>query len=113
MRAVALYQMLLGITVLIVGILGYADTNDYVMLIGGIVFGLDLIFIGFRMQKGWRPALYMSITVGLLLVGYFGKGWLVDDDSFYPSILITILSLLSLLLVALILVQPRERKRQF
>ena len=113
MRTVALYQMLLGVVVLIVGILGYTNTNDYVMLIGGIIVGLDLLFIGLRMQKGWRPALILAMVVGLLLVGYFGKGWLVDNGSFYPHILMTILGLLSVIFVGIVLVQPKDRERQF
>ena len=113
MRSVALYQMLFGIIVLVVGILGFTQTDSYVSLIGGIVIGLDLIFLGLRLQKGWRPALPMSLFVGAMLAGYFGKQWLIDHGGFFPAILMTVLSILSILLICVILVQPTERKRDF
>lgn len=113
MRSVALYQMLLGILLLVVSFLGLSETSSTALLVGGIIIGLDLIFIGLRMQKGWRPSLFMSITVGLLMAGYFGKVWLVDGGGFFPAILMTILSLLSVILVVIVLVQPKERKRDF
>ena len=55
----------------------------------------------------------MGSVVSLLLLGYFGKLWLVDGDGFFPSILMVVLSLLSLIFTAIVLVQPAERKRDF
>ncbi|MGE3799973.1 MAG: TMEM14 family protein [Candidatus Kapaibacterium sp.] len=113
MRSVALYQMLLGILLLVVSFLGLSDEGSTALMVGGIVIGLNLIFLGLRMQKGWRPSLSMSLIVGLLMAVYFGKVWLIDGGEFFPAILMTILSLLSIILVTIILVQPKERKRDF
>ena len=113
MRATALYQMLFGITVLIVGITGYAASTDYVSLVGGIVIGLYLVLIGLGLQKGWRPGLYMALVVALLLLGFFGREWLFVGGGFYPAALMAILSLLSVLFIGLVLIQPKERKREF
>ena len=52
MRSVALYQMLLGILLLVVSFLGLSEEGSTVLMVGGIVIGLDLIFLGLRMQKG-------------------------------------------------------------
>ena len=113
MRTVALYQMLFGLVTLVGGIIGYVQADSMVSLIAGGVAGIILIFIGLRLQKGWRPGLYVALVVALALIIHFGRTYLTEGGSFMPAGLMSILALLSILFIVVVLVQPKERKREF
>lgn len=112
MRTVALYQMLFGLLTIVGGIMGFVAGSTVSLIAGGIA-GIILIFIGLRLQKGWRPGLYVALVVALALAANFGRGYLSGEGKFMPGGLMLILSAISILLVILILVQPKERKRDF
>lgn len=113
MRTVALYQMLFGLVTLIGGIIGFATADSTISLIAGGVAGIALIGIGLRIQKGWRPGLYVSIVIALALIGHFGRNFFLNDAEFMPAGLMSVLAIISIILTVLILVQPKERKRDF
>lgn len=113
MRTVALYQMLFGLATLVGGIIGFASADSTASLIAGGIAGIILIFTGLRLQKGWRPGLYVSLVVALALLAHFGRTFFSGDAAFMPAGMMSILAILSILFVLLVLVQPRERKREF
>lgn len=113
MRTVALFQLLFGLVTLIGGILDYVASDSLVSLIAGPIAGLVLISAGLRIQKGWRPGLYVALIMALTLIGYFGRSYFYDESTFFPAGLIAIMGIISLLLVVLIMLQPRERTRDF
>lgn len=112
MRTVALYQMIFGLITLVGGIIGFVAGSSVSLIAGGIA-GFILIFTGLRLQKGWRPGLYVALIVALVLAGNFGRSYFVGEGKFMPGGLMIILSAISVLLVILVLVQPKERKREF
>ncbi len=110
MRTVALYEMLFGIITLVLGVLGWAMASSSISFITGAASGIILVFGGLQLQKGRRSALYVCLIVTLAILGYFG--WLmVTAPAVYPAGVMALLSLISLVLIALMLVQPAERKR--
>lgn len=113
MRTVALYEMLFGITTLTLGVLGFVETESMISLVVGAIAGIILLFAGLKMQKGSRSSLYTALIVTLGLLGNFGMHLFFKGAAFYPAGVMTTLSLLSLILIILILVQPTERKRIF
>lgn len=112
MRTVALYQMIFGLVTLVGGIMGFIAGSAVSLIAGGIA-GFILIFTGLRLQKGWRPGLYVALIVALALIGNFGRSYFAGEGKFMPAGLMLILSAISVLLVILVLVQPKERKRDF
>ncbi len=113
MRTVALYEMLFGLLTIIGGIIGYATAGSVISLVAGIAAGLALLFSGFTMQKGSRTGLYIALVVTLVLLGHFGRNFFFGDAAFMPAGLMSVLGIISLLLLVLLLVQPKERKRIF
>ena len=113
MRTVALYQMLFGLVTLVGGIIGFVTVDSIISLVSGGVAGIALIITGLRIQKGWRPGLYVGIVIALALIGHFGKNFFLDDAAFMPAGLMSILAMISVVFIGLILVQPKERKREF
>lgn len=114
MRTVALYEMLFGLLTLVGGIIGYSSAGSWVSLAAGGVAGIILIFGALKMQKGARSGLYVCLIVTLALLGNFGyKFFFTPDAKFMPAGMMTILAGISLILLLLILVQPKERKRIF
>ena len=112
MRTVALYEMLFGILTIVGGIAGYTETSMWEPLVAGLVGGIILIAAALKMQKGARSGLYTSLVVTVLLLGY-ALIRLMDDGTFMPGGLMTAIAGISLLLLLIILVQPKERKRIF
>lgn len=113
MRTVALYLMLFGLTTLALGAIELAGDGDALLFTAMSIAGIILVGSGLRTQKGWRPGLYTGLIVSLVLIAFFGNMFLMRGAPFIPSGLIMIMGILSLVLIALVLVQPRERKRDF
>ncbi len=113
MRTVALYEMLFGIFSITLGILGYTEAGSMVSLVAGGSSGVVLVFAALGMQKGSRTSMYLALVTSLLLLGWFGYQLIGQGATFYPAGAIVIPSAISLLLIAMILVQPKERKRIF
>jgi uncharacterized membrane protein (UPF0136 family) len=105
--------MLFGIATMIGGTYGYVAAGSLISLIAGIVAGLILILGALSMQKGSRRGLYTCLIVTLFLLAQFGRKFFFTDGKFMPAGLMSILSIVSLLLLVLILLQPAERKRIF
>ena len=112
MRTVALYEMLFGILTIIGGIVGYSVTSQWEPLAAGLLGGVILVAGALKMQKGARSGIYTTLAVSLLLLGYSIMR-LVDDGTFMPGGIMTILAAISTLLLLALLVQPKERKRIF
>jgi uncharacterized membrane protein (UPF0136 family) len=114
MRTVALYEMLFGVVTLVGGIIGYLAAGSWISLVAGLVAGLILITAALSLQKGSRSALWVEMIVSLALLGQFGRQYFTGDTPpFFPAGVMSILAVLSVLLLVLILVQPKERKRIF
>jgi uncharacterized membrane protein (UPF0136 family) len=113
MRTVALYEMLFGIFSITLGILGYTQSDSVVSLVAGGTAGVVLIFAALGMQKGSRTGMYLALVISLLLLGRFSYQLIAQDAPFYPAGAMVIPSAISLLLIAMLLVQPKERKRIF
>jgi uncharacterized membrane protein (UPF0136 family) len=114
MRTAALYEMLFGLLTLVGGIIGYTTAGSLVSLVAGGLAGIILIFAALSMQKGSRTGLYVTLVVTLALLGNFGYKILFDPTArFMPAGLMTILAAISLIILLLVLVQPKERKRIF
>ena len=113
MRTVALYLMLFGLTTLAIGAIELAGGGDALLYAAMAIAGVILIGSGLRTQKGWRPGLYTGLVVSLVLITFFGNLFVMRDAPFMPSGLIMLMGILALVLIALVLVQPRERKRDF
>jgi hypothetical protein len=113
MRTLALYLMLIGLASVILGLIHLTGENQTLPLFGALAGGVLTIFCGLRLQKGWRTGLFLAL---ILFVGYIvfgGRDWLVEDHGFMPGGFLGLASALGLLFVFVILVQPRERKRDF
>lgn len=113
MRTVALYQMLFGLTTLVLGIYGIAAAGSVISLVVGIAAGLTLFGAGMAMQKGSRRGRTVALILSLALGGYFGwkiisTGWVL-----LPSGLLSILAALSILSIVVLLLQPKKRERIF
>lgn len=113
MRTVALYEMLFGIVTLVGGIIGFTSAGSVVSLAAGGVAGIILVLGALSMQKGSRRGLYTCLIVTLALLAQFGYKFFFASAPFMPAGLMAILSIISLLLLVLILLQPAERKRIF
>jgi uncharacterized membrane protein (UPF0136 family) len=113
MRTVALYEMLFGMLTLVGGIIGYVTASSVPSLVAGIVAGMILILAALKLQKGAMSGLYTCLIVTLLLLGEFGRKFFFLDAKFMPAGLMSILAIISLLLLVILLVQPKERKRIF
>lgn len=113
MRTVALYLMLFGLITLVGGIIGFVNADSMVSLIAGGVAGIALVGTGLRLQKGWRPGLYVGIVIALALIGHFGRNYFLNDAAFMPAGLMSILAAIAVVLIILVLVQPKARKRDF
>lgn len=113
MRTAALYEMLFGLLTLIGGIIGFAVSGSVVSLASGVAAGLVLVFAGLQMQKGKRRGLMIALTVTLLLLGYFGYTLFFAAAAFFPSGVMAALSAISLLVLGIVMVQPKKRERVF
>jgi len=114
MRTVALYEMLFGVLTLVGGIMGYVSAGSIISLSAGIVAGLIIIMSALSMQKGSRSAVWVEMIVSIALLAQFGRKFFFEEGTaFMPAGLMSILSIISLLLLVIILVQPKERKRIF
>ena len=113
MRALALYDMLFGLVILVVGMIGYFSTGDSALLIITILTGLMIISVGLRTQKGWRPGLIIGLAVALGVIGFYGYNYLEEGGAFIPYGLLPIMGIIGVLLTLIVLVQPKERTREF
>jgi uncharacterized membrane protein (UPF0136 family) len=114
MRTAALYEMLFGLLTLVGGIIGFTSAGSWISLASGGVAGIILIVAAFSMQKGSRTGLYVTLVVTLALLGNFGYKFFLDPTArFMPAGLMSILSGISLIVLLIVLVQPKERKRIF
>lgn len=117
MRTLALYQMLFGLVAIAVGVVLLAQGSSFsehpapllLTLVGGVI----LVGTGLRLQKGWRPGLVGALVMALGIGGNFGYYWIEEGSPFFPSALLTIMAIVSILLVGLVAVQPKQRKREF
>lgn len=113
MRSVALYEMLFALLTIVGGIIGFVAAESYVSLVAGAIAGLILFFAALSMQKGSRRAMFIILFVTLVLLGYFGYSFFAGPGKFMPAGLMSILSFISLILLLILFVQPKERKRIF
>lgn len=113
MRALALYDMLFGLVILTVGLIGYFDTGDSALLLVSIVSGIMMISVGLRTQKGWRPGLMIGLALSLGVIGFYGYNYMQEGGAFVPYGLLPIMGIVAVLLTLLVLVQPKERTRDF
>jgi uncharacterized membrane protein (UPF0136 family) len=113
MRTVALYEMLFGILTMAGGVIGYVSAESWISLVTGLVAGMVMVGAALKMQKGSRSGLYVELVMALALGIWSGIHYFSPEGKLMPFGLIMILSIISLLLLVLLLVQPAERKRIF
>lgn len=113
MRTLALYEMLYGLVTLATGLVGFFAAGDSTLLIATLLSGILLIAVGLRTQKGWRPGLLIGLVISALMVGYFGYNFLGEEGGIIPHGLLFVMGILSIIFILLILVQPKERTRDF
>src|SRR5438132_14340084 len=113
MRTVALYEMLFGIVTMVGGVIGYTAAGSWISLVTGLIAGMILIGAALKMQRGSRRAVFTELVITLALLTWSCIRFLSIERRFFPAGLISILSIISLLLLFIVLVQPAERKRIF
>ncbi len=114
MRALALYDMLFGLVILALGLIGhFTGTGDSALLLISLISGIMMVSVGLRTQKGWRPGLIIGLLVSLGVIGFYGYHFIEESGAFLPYGLLPIMGIIALLLTLIVLVQPKERKRDF
>jgi len=112
MRPVALYLLLYGLVTIVGGIVGFVTRDSLVSLIAGSLVGVILLYAGLRMQRGWRPSIWIALIGVAALLGQFAPKYFGGAEFVWAG-LMTVMGIVALLLLALLLVQPKERKREF
>ena len=82
------------------------------MILALAVAGVVLVGSGLRTQKGWRPGLWTGLVVSLVLSAYYGYAFFAEDATVIAGI-VMVMGIIGVLLIALILVQPKARQRDF
>ena len=113
MRSLALLELLFGLLILGAGLYGYFSFGDDLLLPISIAGAIAMVFVGLRTQKGWRPGLLVGTIFSLGVIGYFGYYFLDAGAPFVPYGLLPTMGIVAILLTLLIIVQPKERTREF
>jgi len=111
MRVAALYEMLFAVLMITAGITGFQHEDRRMSLIGRLGAGLIIFFTAFVMQKGSRRAMYVELFASLFVAGWYGYKFFMMNKEFMPEGFTFVLAAFSILLILLILVQPKQRQR--
>jgi uncharacterized membrane protein (UPF0136 family) len=93
-----------ALLLLIGGFIGFAKAGSRASLIAGIVSGLAALVAVYLTTQDPRLGLATGAVVALLLAGFFGYRFLRKTRKFMPAGLLSVVSILVLVIVALGLV---------
>jgi len=113
MRTLALFYMVFGLVTITLGIVGIVNADSMISLITGLAAGIGLLGSGLTTQKGKRGGMWLGAIISLANLGWWGMRLIQDAGSRYPAIIMTAMSGVAVILVALILLQPKKRERIF
>lgn len=113
MRTLALFLLIFGLVTILLGIVGFVNAGSLVSLVTGLATGVALLAAGLGTQKGSRRWMMIGLVVSVIHFGWFGWRLVTTTGSQYPSIIMTAMAGVAIILTVLIFLQPKKRERIF
>ncbi len=100
MKRTASFVLLYGLLVLVGGSIGYVQAKSTPSLVSGLIFGIGLLLAAMAMYKKKRAGAWIALIISILLEGFFT--WRFSKTlHFFPSGLMSLMSWISIIILAL------------
>lgn len=113
MRTLGLFLLVFGLVTIILGVVGLINAQSTVSLVTGVATGIGLFASGLATQKGSRKGMIAGLVLSIAQLGWFGSRLITGTGTRYPSIILTAMAGVAVILALLILIQPKKRERIF
>lgn len=111
MKKIGILTLIYGVIILIGGWIGHVKAGSQASLIMGLVFAILLILCAFLSFKGKQLGAFGALLLTLVLDGFFTYRFIVTKKWMPPGMM-SLVSLLTLLLLALLIQRVNGSKRR-
>lgn len=99
MKTLAFIVLFYGVLILVGGWMGHYKAGSSASLVSGLVFGIFLLGCSLFLFKNQRPAAYVALILTFVLDAFFTYRF-SQTLKFMPSGMMSLMSLLTLILIA-------------